>query len=184
MRFISTSTAAVESLKKQAKKLQRKAGGKHADALDRVARGAGYIHWHHVTQCLKQVDTGNPFDTLKLECELAVNAALDGFRRLVMTGPKLLPRPLILLACEGDAWLLEPDEKLAMCLVFQGERQPYEMSDEQTRIKIGWDGRFDLAGPFFKVETNHPKVGTRAMGGFPADELREMLLKRIIGVRL
>lgn len=177
MRFIPTSTDTVESLKKQAKKLQRKAGGKHAEALDRVARGAGYNHWHHVTLCLKQESTKNSFEVLKAECELVVKAALGGLTKLVMTGPELLPRPLVLLACEGDAWLLEPDEKLAMCLVFQGELQPYQLEDEPTRIKVGWDGTFELAGQFFKVETNHPRVGTRAVGGFPVDELRNLLHK-------
>ena len=34
MRFIPTTTAKVEALKKQAKRLQRNGGGKHADPVD------------------------------------------------------------------------------------------------------------------------------------------------------
>ena len=75
MRFIPTTAEAVESLKKQAKKLQRKSGGKHTEALDRVARGAGYNHWHHVTLCLNQGSKSNPFDALKAECALMIEAA-------------------------------------------------------------------------------------------------------------
>ena len=42
MRYVPTSAATAEALKKQAKKLQRKSGGKHAGLLDRIAHGAGY----------------------------------------------------------------------------------------------------------------------------------------------
>ena len=36
MRYVATSAATVDNLKKQAKKLQRKSGGKHADLLNRL----------------------------------------------------------------------------------------------------------------------------------------------------
>lgn len=62
MRYIPTSAATVDSLKKQAKKLQRTGGGKHVDLLDRVARGAGYDHWHHVTLCQRETQTKMSID--------------------------------------------------------------------------------------------------------------------------
>lgn len=175
MRFISTSATTVESLKKQAKKLQRKVGGKHTDALDRVARSAGYNHWHHVTLCLKEASTKSSFESLQAECELVIKAALDGVTNLIMTGPEVLARPLILFASEGDAWMLEPEENLALCLMFHGERQSLKINDLPTRIEIQWDGTFELAGDFFKVETDHPAIGRRAIGGFPLDELRKLI---------
>ena len=113
MRFIHTTATTVESLKKQAKKLQRKAGGKHADALDRVAHGAGYSHWHHVTLCLTQSSAASSFEALQAECSLVIKAAREGVTKLVMTGPEVLSRPLILFAWEGDAWMLEPEENQA-----------------------------------------------------------------------
>lgn len=174
MRFIPTSAATVDSLKKQAKKLQRKAGGKHVDLLDRVARGAGYNHWHHVTLCLEQSEASGAFDTLSAACQDVIKSALEGSTKVTSIGQEILPSPLILFACEGDAWLLEPDEELAMCLVFHREIQPYVLQDEPTRIKVGWDGTYELAGNFFKVETDHPLIGTRAIGGFPLDEIREI----------
>lgn len=175
MRFIPTSAATVESLKKQAKKLQRKVGGKHTEALDRVARGAGYNHWHHVTLCLKEASTKNAFDTLQAECDLVIKAAQNGKPLLVMTGPEILDRPLILFACEGDAWMLEPEDNMALCLMFHGERQPFEIQDQPTQIKIGWDGTFELAGDFFTVQTNHATIGSRAIAGFPLDDLRKLI---------
>ena len=177
MRFIFTTATSVDSLKKQAKKLQPKAGGKHADALDRVARGAGYNHWHHVTVCLSQSSVASSFDTLQAECTLVIKSAREGVTRLVMTGPEVISTPLILFAWEAEAWMLEPDEDKALCLVFHGEPQPYEINDLPTHIEIVWDGTFELAGPFFKVQTNHPKIGSRAIAGMPLDELRKLIDK-------
>ena len=54
MRFIPTTPDKVEALKKQAKRLQRTGRGKHTELLDRVARGAGYEHWHHVLICRRE----------------------------------------------------------------------------------------------------------------------------------
>jgi len=52
MHHIHTSPEAVSKLKKAAKLLTR--GDtllQHAEALDRVAKKAGYLHWKHVTTC-------------------------------------------------------------------------------------------------------------------------------------
>ena len=175
MRFIPTTAEAVESLKKQAKKLQRKSGGKHTEALDRVARGAGYNHWHHVTLCLNQGSKSNPFDALKAECALMIEAARTGVGKMVLTGPNVLKIPLLLFACEGDAWMLEPRERKALCLMFRGELQSYQLKDTPNRIEIEWDGDFELAGQFFKVITANPAIGSLAIAGFPVEQMRELL---------
>lgn len=177
MRFIPTTTASVESLKKQAKKLQRQAGGTHTGALDRVARGAGYNHWHHVTVCLKQSSAVSSFDALQAECDLIIKAARKGVATFVMTGPEVLTTPLILFAWEGDAWMLEPKENQALCLMFHGEPQPYEINDLPTQIEIVWDGTFELVPPFFKVQTDNPKIGNRVIAGLPLDDLRQLIDK-------
>lgn len=49
MRYLPTPDEVVERLKKQAKKLQRSGAGKHSDLLNRIAKQAGYDHWHHVS---------------------------------------------------------------------------------------------------------------------------------------
>ena len=52
MHHIPTSPEAVSKFKKAAKLLARSdASLQHADALDRVAKEAGYLHWKHVTTC-------------------------------------------------------------------------------------------------------------------------------------
>ena len=177
MRFIKTTQARVEALRKQAKRLQRNGGGKHAVLLDRVARGAGYDHWHHVKLCLAETEQVKASRQLLPEIEGIVRAALDGIPKIVMTGPEALAsRQFVLMATEdGDAWLLDPEEDKALCLVWHGVRQEVVVRDLPTRIEIQWHGDFQLSGHFFSVQTDHPGVGSRFIAGYPVDRLRECL---------
>lgn len=177
MRFIPTTTAQVEDLKKKAKRLQRNGGGKHTDLLDRVAKGAGYDHWHHVRLCLAETEQIKVPRRLLPEIEAVVQAAIDGTGKIVMTGPEALAsRQFVLMATEdGDAWLLDPEEDRALCLAWHGVRQEVVVRDLPTRLEILWHGTFDLNGPFFAVQTDHPGVGSRYIAGYPMDQLRECL---------
>lgn len=44
------ASADVEKLKQQARKLKRDTGISHHEALDQVAKAAGFNHWHHVSE--------------------------------------------------------------------------------------------------------------------------------------
>lgn len=175
MRYITTSAATVDSLKKQAKKLQRKSGGKHADLLNRVAKSAGYDHWHHVTLCLKEFEARRGVDALDAECEIILRAAHEGIDKIIVTGPEILPVPFVLFASQGDAWLLDPDENLALCLMFHGQAMERVFRDSARQIEIAWDGSFRLDGEGFAVQTEHPAIGTRVILGYPLDDLRPHL---------
>jgi hypothetical protein len=177
MRYIPTSAATVEMLKKRAKKLQRKSGGKHGEFLNRVAKSAGYLHWHHVTLCLHQTEAKTGIDALNVECDLILKAAREGIDKIIMTGPEALDVPLVLLASQGDAWLLDPDENMVLCLRFAGEEQERSFVDTPRRVRIDWDGVYALDGAAFAVTTEHPLIGTRLIIGYPLDELRRVIDK-------
>jgi hypothetical protein len=177
MRYIPTSAATVDALKKHAKKLQRKGGGKHADLLNRVAKGAGYDHWHHVTECLTEFEAQRGVDALDAECELILRAALEGIDKIIVTGPEVLPVPLVLFSSQGDAWLLDPEGNLAMCLIFHGQKMERVFRDSARQIEIAWDGPFHLDGEGFAVQTEHSAIGTRVIFGYPLDELRPHIQK-------
>ncbi len=51
MEHIKTTALRVSKLKKKAKLLVREGGIQHAEALDRAAAEAGYLHWKHVQVC-------------------------------------------------------------------------------------------------------------------------------------
>lgn len=177
MRFIKTTPAQVEALKKKAKRLQRNGGGQHTVLLDRVARGAGYDHWHHVKLCLAGTEQVTVSRRLLPEIDGIVQAAQDGVPKIVMTGPEALAsRQFVLMSTDdGDAWLLDPEEDRALCLAWHGVRQEVIVRDLPTRLEIEWDGRFSLSGPFFSVETDHAEIGSRFIAGYPVDRLRECL---------
>ena len=178
MRYIPTSDEVVESLKKQAKKLQRTGAGKHSDLLNRVAKQAGYDHWHHVVKCNENLKAASEMRSIREECEAIVAAERRGDIKIVMTQAGVACPPFVLFSTGvGDAWLLEPDEQLAVCLVWQGAREEIGISENPSRIEVAWDGSYELLGDFFRVETNNPKIGDRAIGGYPLSEVRKMLDK-------
>lgn len=177
MRYIPTTASTVEALKKQAKRLQRQHGGKRAEALDRAARSAGYDHWHHVTLCLGAGTNDETIAALDKECQLVLDAASADRTKIIVTGPELLADPLILFSALGDAWMLEPTEGLQSCLRFRGEVQPRSFASRNGRVEIAWDGSFELDGPFFRIQSGHPVVGDRVIGGYPLGELREIIDK-------
>jgi hypothetical protein len=177
MRFIKTTQAQVDALKKKAKALQRNGGGKHTALLGRVARGAGYDHWHHVKLCLAETEGLHKSRQLLPEIEGIIQAALDGNPKIVRTGPEAsTSQPFVLLATDdGDAWMLHPEEDKAMCLAWHGVRQDFTVRDLPTRIEILWHGSFALNGLFFTVQTRHPGVGSRHIAGYPVADLRQVL---------
>ncbi|OHE89131.1 MAG: hypothetical protein A2213_06725 [Lysobacterales bacterium RIFOXYA1_FULL_68_6] len=179
MRFIPTTTSKVESLKKKAKALQRNGGGKHAQLLDRIARSAGYEHWHHVTLCHRETEDVRNERSLVGTIERVLNAEREGQVCMVGTGSETArTQPFLLFSTGlGDAWLLDPMGDRACCLMWRGERQTPEIRDKPDRLEIAWEGSFALQGPFFEVDLDHPLIGRRAIGGYPIDALREQLAR-------
>lgn len=176
MRYIPTSDEIVERLKKQAKKLQRSGAGKHSDLLNRVAKQAGYDHWHHVVKCNESAKAVAQMRSIRAECEATIAAERRSEAKAVMTQDGVACPPFVLFSSGiGDAWLLEPDEQLAMCLVWHGEPQSIGLRDDPDRIEVEWDGGYELRGDFFYFESQHPIIGTRAIGGYPLNGVRKLL---------
>lgn len=178
MRFIPTTTSRVDALKKQAKARQRNGGGKYAALLDAVARTAGYEHWHHVTLCLRETEGVKADRSLAGTIAHIVRSEQDGQAVLVGTGSETSrTQPFLAFSTGiGDAWLLDPIRQQACCLVWRGQLQAPEIRELADRITIRWDGDYALRGAFFEVDTTHPEIGRRAIGGYPVDVLRDLLL--------
>ena len=176
MRHIPTSAEQVESLRKQAKKLQRAGGGKHADLLNRVAKGAGYDHWHHVVQCHDLFKGSRGLSLLKQECDAISRAELNGDIRVVLTGPEIGIGPFIVFSTGiGDAWLLDPENQLAMCLVWRNQKIEPDLKEDPRTILIGWHGAYEILGDMFRIESDQAEIGIRAVGGYPLDGVRKVI---------
>ena len=90
-------------------------------------------------------------------------AAHDG--RIVTIGQ------LILFSTEtGDAWLLDPADRLAARLARGGESEPIHIEETDTTFSIGWKGHYDIKGPAF-VYSDHDTGATTTILGYPTEKL-------------
>ena len=164
MRHLPTTAARVEQLKKQAKRLKATKGGKHSDLLNAVAKAAGYDHWHHVVLCQEITERSASMRTLSQEVDQVLKAEVNGEIVVIMTGPEITQEgPLVLFSTGvGDAWLVDPDDNSAACLMWQGEKKPRPFRDLDDVIEIDWDGDFELNGQFINFSCPAvPEIGQR-----------------------
>jgi hypothetical protein len=69
----------------------------------------------------------------------------------------------------GDAWLLDPEDHLALPLAQDGSRLPVQMVETATRFAIEWPASYRFEGDAFIVTDGS---GARAIFGYPMADLR------------
>jgi hypothetical protein len=80
---------------------------------------------------------------------------------------------LVLFSTEtGDAWLLDPTDRLAARLARDGESEPIHIEETDTTFAIGWKGRYRIEGPAF-VYSDRDTGRTSTILGYPTDELTQ-----------
>jgi hypothetical protein len=78
---------------------------------------------------------------------------------------------LVLFSTEtGDAWLLDPADRLAARLARDGESEPIHIEETDTTFAIGWKGRYRIEGPAF-VYSDQDTGRTTTIIGYPIDKL-------------
>ena len=91
--------------------------------------------------------------------------AADSDGRIVSIGQ------LILFSTEtGDAWLLDPADRLAARLARDGESEPIHIEETDTTFAIGWKGRYRIEGSAF-VYADHDTGRVTTILGYPVDKL-------------
>ena len=73
----------------------------------------------------------------------------------------------------GDAWLLDPADRLAARLARDGESEPIFIEETDTTFAIGWKGRYRLQGPAFVYADNDSGRVTTILG-YPTDQLAQI----------
>ena len=73
----------------------------------------------------------------------------------------------------GDAWLLDPADRLAARLARDGESEPIHIEETDTTFAIGWKGHYRIEGPAF-VYTDHDSGRETMILGYPIDQLDKM----------
>lgn len=183
MHFILTTEYQVERLKQSAKKLRRSNTMPHRDALDKVAQASGYKHWHHVTLCQQETISKfpdgirggviNPDSYVLKEVEYIMDCSAKGEARMVKVGSMIF-----FSTADGDAWMLDGADELALCLRWRGEDQPYQIEETTERFQVGWNTRYRVIEEAFHVQSKNQEIGSRTIYGYPAREIgkfQEML---------
>jgi len=81
---------------------------------------------------------------------------------------------LILFSTEtGDAWLLDPADRLAARLARDGESEPIHIEETDITFAIGWKGRYRIEPPAFVYADNDSGRVTTILG-YPTDRLAQI----------
>jgi hypothetical protein len=81
---------------------------------------------------------------------------------------------LVLFSTEtGDAWLLDPADRLAARLARDGENEAIHIEETDTTFAIGWKGRYRIEGPAF-IYTDQDTGRVATILGYPTDKLSQI----------
>lgn len=75
----------------------------------------------------------------------------------------------------GDAWMLDPDEGFSLCLVHDGKKQEFAISETPRSFSIGWNSDFRIKGSIFMVAERSGSV--RSIIGYPTKQIEEAIQK-------
>jgi hypothetical protein len=93
-------------------------------------------------------------------------AAYDG--RFVTVGP------LALFSTDtGDAWLLDPADRLAARVARDGDPEPIHFEETETNFAIGWKGNYNIDGDTF-VYIDRDSARVVAILGYPTGRIAEL----------
>ncbi len=75
----------------------------------------------------------------------------------------------------GDAWMLDPREGFSLCLVHDGKKQEFAISETSRSFSIGWNSDFRIKGSIFMVAERSGYV--RSIIGYPTKQIEEAIQK-------
>ncbi len=109
-----------------------------------------------------RVDPAQP-NLVLCAVEYIVAGAAESDARVVTLGQ------LVLFSTEtGDAWLLDPEDHLALRPATDGGRLPVQIAETATRCAIEWNASYRLEDDVFVVADGS---GVRAITGCPIGDL-------------
>ena len=71
----------------------------------------------------------------------------------------------------GDAWMLDPEDGLALCLARDGVLQDFTIAETAEQFAIQWSATYRIEGDRFIVSENAGR--TRVIFGYPTKEIRD-----------
>jgi hypothetical protein len=101
------------------------------------------------------------------EAARILRLAQDYEARIVVLGP------LIFFSTRtGDAWMLDPEDGLALCLARDGDELPFTITETGARFSIEWDAHYRIDENAFVVIERSGRV--RTISGYPTKKLQRL----------
>ena len=98
------------------------------------------------------------------EADYIVQRAQESDVRIVRLGA------LVLFSTQsGDAWLLDTEDELSLCLARSGKRQAFRIIESQTNFSIEWAANYRIEGERFVVIEQSGQV--RTILGYPIRDI-------------
>ncbi|TAK32177.1 MAG: hypothetical protein EPO21_15670 [Chloroflexota bacterium] len=98
------------------------------------------------------------------EADYIVKRAQKGASHILRLGA------LVLFSTQsGDAWLLDTEDALSLCLARSGERQVFTIIESRTNVSIEWAAHYRIEGEGFVVIEQSGQV--RTIFGYPIREI-------------
>ena len=105
---------------------------------------------------------------LAQEIEYIQGRAAQHDGRLVTVGP------LVLFSTDtGDAWLLDPADRLAARLARDGDPEELYFEESGARFAIGWKGNYRISGDVF-IYTDRDTGRMLTKFGYPTERLAQL----------
>jgi hypothetical protein len=90
---------------------------------------------------------------------------------------------LAFFSCEtGDAWMLDPSDRLATPLARDGDPEPIEFEETETSFTINWKGSYHIDGSAF-VYTDQSSGRVVTIFGYPTAKLPSWASVKILQVK-
>jgi len=104
---------------------------------------------------------------IKKKIDYIINRAKREDSRKVQSGGLLL-----FSTQTGDAWILDTEDKLAICLMRGGEKQNYKIIDTPTQFGFDWDYNYFIDNDNDCFITIDKKGMERKIYGYPVNDLK------------
>lgn len=139
MKLIPTTPADLEKLKARAKILKRKHSIPHREALNRAAREAKYLHWHHAVQCQEQSEANAIAASMRFFCESIAKDAIKGETHYVS-----YDSPPMVFVADGlkNAFALDAKSSQAVVLAVDGNPLEFQANDDA----LTWTAEYRIDG--------------------------------------
>jgi hypothetical protein len=83
-------------------------------------------------------------------------------------------RQLVLFSTQmGDAWMLDPSDRLAARLAREGDPEPIDILETETHFTLGWKGHYRIEGDaFVYIDRASGRVVT--ILGYPTTQIAQL----------